>query len=718
MFAVFPASDRAAEPATAIECAAAGQEGIVRHLGRVSLACVLALAGACRTLAQQKPPLLAEETVAALAGELSGETAKRNLEYLSRLHRTRGSQQFRRAAEHIAAQLRSYGIAGVKIEEFPADGKIWYGTQRSRPAWEAEFAELWELRREQRTAPCGAKEDQWVRDSRVASWDAEPITLAQDSESGEVTAALVDVGTGTRDADYAGKDVRGRLVLVSAQPGAVAELAVGKHGAAGIISYAQNQPQAWHGDDADLIRWGHLETFSSVKTFAFMISPRRARNYQARMAAGETIMLEAKVKAGQRPGSYDIVSATLPGADEKLKNEEIVFTCHLDHPRPGANDNASGCVTILEVARTLQKLITERRIPRPARTIRFLWPPEIEGSIVYLNARPEIAARFKTNIHMDMVGGGPETKAVFHVTRGPASVPSFVNDVAETFGEFVNQQSYQFAATGAAKYPLIAAEGGKGPLLAQLVPFTEGSDHQVFAEGSWRIPTVYLNDWPDRYIHTNKDTATMIDPTKLKRAGFIGAATGYFLAGMNHGNARQAWEAIAAGILRRQAFRFVRRAYLTNAEVENLERFSFGFDVKLLESLAGFVSISEIRAEAESFLGKHAKPGASLPPMDRAYAAIFERSLSPKGPMSGFGYSYLADKLGTERMQGIRLLRYEGLWGSGSDYAFEALNFVDGRRSVDQIAGDLAAVYGPVPADLVHEYLRALESIGVIREKK
>jgi Zn-dependent M28 family amino/carboxypeptidase len=48
-----------------------------------------------------------------------------------------------------------------------------------------------------------------------------------------------------------------------------------------------------------------------------------------------------------------------PVSDPKLKEEEIAFSCHLDHQRPGANDNASGCVTILEVARTLQKLIAE-----------------------------------------------------------------------------------------------------------------------------------------------------------------------------------------------------------------------------------------------------------------------------------------------------------------------------------------------------------------------
>jgi len=38
---------------------------------------------------------------------------------------------------------------------------------------------------------------------------------------------------------------------------------------------------------------------------------------------------------------------------------------------------------------------------------------------------------------MGIVGGGPNTKAVFRVTRSTMSLPNFVNDVAEAFGEFV-----------------------------------------------------------------------------------------------------------------------------------------------------------------------------------------------------------------------------------------------------------------------------------------
>lgn len=687
---------------------------------RIRLLVLLMTAGLVPVWSQGKPPLLPEETVAAIAGELSGETAKRNLEYIARLHRTRGSKQFRMAAEHVAAQLRAYGITGVKIEEFPADGKIWYGTQRSRPAWDAEFAELWEMRREQNTAPCGAKEEQLVRAARIASWEAEPITLAQDSESGAATAELVDVGAGTSEADYAGKNVRGKLVLVSAQPGAAAKLAVGKYGAAGLISYAQNQQQAWHGEDQDLVRWGHLETFSTVKTFAFMISPKQARIYRQRLGAGEKIVLEAKVTAGQRASSYDIVSATIPGADEKLRADEIVFTCHLDHPRPGANDNASGCVTILEVARTLQKLISEKRIPRPARTIRFLWPPEIEGSIAYLNARPEIAARFKTNIHMDMVGGGPETKAMFHVRRGPASVPSFVNDVAEAFAQFANEQTEQFARTGRAAYPLVAPTGGKEPLRAELAAFDMGSDHQVFAEGSWRIPTIYMNDWPDRYIHTSKDTADKIDPTKLKRAGFIGATTAYFLARANERDAAEIWKAMAAGILRRKAIAHAQRSELSARDALKHAAFESDYERKLLASLAASVSLPDsIRSQAEQFLRKHGEPPPPPNgPGPTEWAVVFERVATPKGPMSGFGYGYFEDKAGTEKARAIRLSRFQGSRGEGGDYTYEALNLVEGKRRAGEIVDVLSAVYGAVPFEVVMEYLRALESIGVIREKK
>src|SRR5882762_9214639 len=185
----------------------------------------------------QKPPLLAEKDVAALASELSGETAKRNLEGIARFHRQRGSQGFHEAAELVAERLRAYGLSAVAILQFPADGKIFYGTQRSRPAWDAEMGELTEIHPD--APPVCDKEK--IENGK--------IVFNEDSESADVTAELVDVGEGTKEINYTGKDVKGKIALVSAQPGAVQNLAVGKFGAVGIVSYAQNQKTAWSGED-------------------------------------------------------------------------------------------------------------------------------------------------------------------------------------------------------------------------------------------------------------------------------------------------------------------------------------------------------------------------------------------------------------------------------------------------------------------------------------
>ena len=658
----------------------------------------------------QRPPLLPEKDVAALANELSGETAKRNLEGIARFHRQRGSRGFHEAAELVAERLRAYGLSDVAILQFPADGKIFYGTQRSRPGWDAEKGELEEVK------------DGKEAKEKIASYETEPIVLAEDSEGADVTAELVDVGDGTKESDYAGKDLKGKIALVSAQPGAVEDLAVGKFGAAGIVSYAQNQKTAWWGENENLIRWGHLETFSEHKTFGFMVSLKTARGMKERLARGEKIRLHAVVKAGQHAGNYEVVTATIPGADAKLKEEEIAFSCHLDHQRPGANDNASGCVTILEVARTLQKLISEGKLARPARTIRFIWPPEIEGTVTLLNAKPEFAKRIKAAIHMDMVGGGPETKAVFHVTRGPMSLPSFVHDVAWAFAEWVNEESYQFAAAGKAEYPMVAPEGGKEPLRAEYSAFTMGSDHDVYQDSSFGIPAIYLNDWPDRYIHTNFDMAANIDPTKLKRAAFIGAASGYYLA-LNNADARDLvktviWQGSALRDAQNRA-----RLYSLDRGFEGcgfLEK-AFSFE-KLVQSSADSLrtNVPEyVPQKYEEFTCPPLVDGRSQkPPQDGRNGSKWLRVAHPKGPLGVFGYDYFADHAKAAGVATPNLLSYEGLWGSGEEYAYEVLNFADGKRNAQEIRDAVSAEYGPVPLEMVTEYLKALEKIGILEQMK
>ena len=114
------------------------------------------------------PPLIPEATGTALANELSGSAAKRNLEYITTLHRMRASKGFRSAADFVARQAELYGLEDVKVYELPADGHTMYGTQKARLGWDPDFAELWEVRTNgARTTPV----------TRVASFEDEPVSF-------------------------------------------------------------------------------------------------------------------------------------------------------------------------------------------------------------------------------------------------------------------------------------------------------------------------------------------------------------------------------------------------------------------------------------------------------------------------------------------------------------------------------------------------------------
>ena len=644
--------------------------------------------------------LIPEPTIAAIAAETSGVSAKRNLDTITLYHRTRASSQFRQAAEHILGKLKEYGFEHAGITEYPADGRTLFGTQKSRYAWEVEFAELWEL-------DAGGQ-----RIKRHGSWDAMPLSLAQDSISGKVTAALVDIGAGTSDADYAGKELAGRLVLTSSQPEAVAQRAVGQAGAAGIISYAPNQVTAWWKEDDRLVRWGHLDGFSETKTFAFMVSLGEARALQERLAAGEEITFDAEVRAQLRTGSYALVNALIPGTDPEVGGEEIVFTCHLDHPRPGANDNASGCVSILEAARVLHRLVALGALPPPRRSLRFIWPAEIEGSLIYLNEL-DSTSHIRANVHLDMVGGGQETKSVFRISGGPMSLPTFIADVAHEIGHFTNDQTERYASGEKVPFPLISTEGSKNPQLAIMEGIDLGSDHQVFNEGSFSIPGIYLHDWPDRYIHTNFDTAAMIDPTKLKRAAFIAALQGWYLANFDDDDVAPLLGLLQANTLSRARQRVLELPSLAEPDRAAVLSVHWEVERRKVASIEDFAELPAVQTDtANAFISRLADL-IGKPPQGtgggQGKGRVYRRNPAIKGTMHAFGYSYIQDKLPADEYAALAL--------SGT-VAYETLNLVDGKRSVSEIRDWLLAEFGSGSGDIpladVEQYFTALEKIGVI----
>ena len=685
----------------------------MRRFAVASLVLLISLLPFSTTAYVQEPrstTLLTDVHLDAIVAEASGSLAKDTVIALSTMHRVQGASGFHDATEYVAARAREYGLSDVAVERFPADGTTTYGTFRSYYGWEAESGVLTEV------SP---------RSSTIADYATMRVALADYSNEADVTADLIDVGQGLSEKDFAGRQITGKLVLAGGNVASVHREAVEKRGAAGIVSFQQNQTTGWSGDYLDNVRWGHLSPYNLKNAFAFMVSLRQAREMQGRLAAGETIRLRAAVRARMRPSHFEVVTAVIPGTDPAAG--EILYTCHLCHQKPGANDNASGSATILEDARILARLIRDGKLPRPRRTIRFLWPPEIAGTACYLARHPEIAARTKAAIHMDMVGGDFEkTKAVFHVTRTPASLPSAVNDVAAVFGEYVIGGSAAFAAGEGGTRAMLSAEGSKSQFVAEIAPHSMGSDHDVLQEGSYRIPTVYLNDWPDVFIHTNNDTPSNIDPTKLRRVAVIGAATGYFLASAGRDEAQAlALEVYARGAMRqgdalRRAIAFGTGGPVTLERFEDARNiveqagraerealmsvralaYDDGVVTRMLATLAAGV---ETRTRADVDVVQRYVPIPAAQKIEPAGVSLVpKRSPSVVGPMSVYYYDYLEDKLGASPPGDGRI-------------QYETLNLVDGKRSVREIRNILAGAYGSVEVESVLEYLRVLEKAGVVK---
>src|SRR5262249_3778102 len=122
------------------------------------------------------------------------------------------------------------------------------------------------------------------------------------------------------------------------------------------------------------------------------------------------------------------------------------------------------------------------------------------------------------------------------------------------------------------------------------------------------------------------------------------------------------------------------------------------------KSVADFLATSLTDANEYKMVGGHC-----IFPWPESGGMVFRRKDSPRGPLTVFGYDYFADHVKSAGIPTPKLLDYRALWGSGDEYAYEALNFADGKRNAQQIRDTISAEYGPIPLDLVVEYLEALE---------
>jgi len=191
--------------------------------------------------------------------------------------------------------------------------------------------------------------------------------------------------------------------------------------------------------------WIHLDVARQLASSAGMDLDKMMEDAQSRDF--RPIALPVKLKAHMvskiRPFESNNVLAMLPGADRKLKNEAVMYTAHYDHLgiRPdmpgdniynGANDNATGCGILLEVARAYSE-----GPQRPRRSIIFASVTAEEQGLLgseYLAKHPPIPAnRISLDLNYDDVPplGAPEEVEVSGAER--TTFYPLIQSLAKTF---------------------------------------------------------------------------------------------------------------------------------------------------------------------------------------------------------------------------------------------------------------------------------------------
>lgn len=651
---------------------------------------------ACPPLAASEPHLVPQQVFDAIAAEVSGERAQETTRQLVEHHRIQGSPMMAEVAERVVLQkLKAAGIE-ARLESLLSDGKKSWQTHRSPMGWDMRGGELW-------VESVGGRKD--FVPLRLCRYSDIPMCVSTYSKGGEWSGELVEVGRGTSERDYEGKDVRGKVALASGYAGQVVRQAVLRHGAVGVVIYPAADDRPEH---PDMVRYNGLWTRADEldKTSGgFQISANQYNELRQLMQKGP-VRVRGRIDATLGPGKLTLVHAYFRGTGSEAKaEEEVLITAHLDHPKWSANDNASGSATILEMARALKVLLDAKKVPPLRRTIHFMWVPEFFGTMAYVTEHPE-ARRCGTwdeprkanpvrgcvvaNLNLDMTGEDTEkTGSRFYITRAPDSVPSFLDAL---MGDVL-------AETRAAD--LTAPTGTHRFWPTELIPYVQGSDHDVFL--GLGVPAVMLGHDPDWTHHTSEDTVDKTDPSEFRRVGTLALAAGHWMAAAD----AAAWQRMGA----------FAASHLWAEQVEHSGRASLG------GAKAGQVVLAG-RLERLGPAALRRDAGAGYP------GAVDFSMLVPAGTGNGprrrtllpiYGDLYRELKGEDKKWwdaQGERFSeRGNGLPTQPTleQVAFEAINFMDGHRSAAEIAALLSAEYlVELDGAWVERLLRVLASLDLV----
>mgnify|MGYP000123677433 CR=1 FL=1 len=422
---------------------------------------------------------------------ISGERAKRLCAeiYMSDVRQTLSA--FWNSAKLIAQELKDSGIEDVKIIEQKADGKTKYGDWITPQGWEVEKAYVKIIE---------PKDMEGI----LTSYDENPVSLATLSAStpnGGITTELLSWE------DLKDKSaISGKVVLTSKRMREIRDEAM-EYGALGIISYWLPGERRFLVPDAN-----YWENYCFVPRniwggFGFTISPRKGELLRELCRKGK-VKVHVEVKTKFLDATIPIVTGVIPGEEE---DREVILVAHLYEV--GANDNASGCATCVEILRTINDLISKGDLPRPRRSIRVILGYECYALMAYLTMFKERITNMIAGLNLDMVGEDQDLcKSVLLL--------SVTHPAARAFTDYLLMRLLEIAKSLMPRFTWRVRETG-------IYMIHDGS---ILSDPMIDVPTPALINWPDMFYHSNLDTPDKVSPNTLRLVGTVGATYVYFIA--------------------------------------------------------------------------------------------------------------------------------------------------------------------------------------------
>ena len=621
-----------------------------------------------------------------LGNEISGGIAARTVEQLLNLQQTSQPENYYRSFKYLETRAKELGLFKIRLSEIP----------ETRIEWDVRKAELWML------SPVTRK---------LANFHENPAALAAFSHTNHTMVELVDVGAGVQKTDYAGKNVENKIVLARGPLNRVVREAVWQRGALGILSYQEQEPGS-ESRHANSDHWQVLPISNGkASTFAFAIPSQTANDLKQilqtsserttfgrdKISQAQTaVLLRVDIDASVRKvGKSWHLMAEIPG--EEVLNEDIVISAVLpDNAAPPFHD-FSGAAGLLEIARTLTRLINDGLLPLPRRTIRFWWLPDKDALQTHFIKRPDTKDSLLVNLHLDTIGHARQNDTGARLALAPQANMTYWNDImqvlASGMAKQIAMQSTETTNRLLASPSLFSPKNPHAPFSLDVVSNSSHEVVQFFSQSAFALPSAVLSGRFADTLTSRSQLIDELDTIQYKRNLFLASAATWYLSRLTDDDI----PALVAKIYQSSQVRLAHTLKIAFERIIQDEKLgylladlvieeSIAREAEALQSASVLASHSDALEIINDFLNSYRDDAKSAQNRIKLlYSGIYQRR-PPRVQLDANAKAAL--RIVPRNVQDLStyLDRQKKLtYSAMSFWEYEVLNFVNGQRSVYDI---------------------------------